>query len=72
MNKIIIFLLHIITLLIAEDKMLWDLGVIIKSKDSGGTNELIKPLIANTQIVPSYNSTNQLNILIFSTLYSGT
>ena len=68
MSKIIIFLFSIITLLIAEDKMLWDLGVIIKSKDSCGTNELIKPLIANTQIVPSYNSTNQLNIFSISDL----
>ena len=57
MNKVVIFLFSFITLLFSEDKILWDLGIIIKSNPSiSKENNIIKPLISNTQIAPSYNT----------------
>ena len=57
MNKIFILILSCLTILLSEDKVLWDLGITIKSKDIPevikNTND-IKPLIANTQIEPLY------------------
>ena len=67
MSKIIIFLLSITTLLIAEDKMLWDLGIVIKSKEYENNN-IIKPLISNTQIMPSYKKIEKTDFLSISEL----
>ena len=40
------------------NKVLWDLGVSIKSN-----NKIIKPLISNTQIIPEYNKNTDMHNL---------
>ena len=63
MNNIFIFLFSLITLLYAEDKMLWDLGIIIKAENNtpNTKNDIIKPLISNTQIAPLYKKHDDIN-----------
>ena len=70
MNKSIfrILLIALMNILFAEDQILWDLGVIIK-KDDTNTNDIIKPLISNTKIKPSYvESMQQLNLFDISNI----
>ena len=70
MNKsiFIILLIALMNILFAEDQILWDLGIVIK-KDHANTSDVIKPLISNTQIKPSYvESMKQLNLFDISSL----
>ena len=70
MNKsiFIILLIALMNILFAEDQILWDLGIVIK-KDHTSTSDVIKPLISNTQIKPSYvESMKQLNLFDISSL----
>jgi len=54
MNRIIIlFSILFTSLIFNQDKIFWDLGVIVKPKVQLNQNS-IKPLIANTQIAPTY------------------
>ena len=52
MNKLLISLI-ILTFTFADEVILWDLGVRIKSNTTYNKN-MIKPLIADTQIMPIY------------------
>ena len=64
MNKIIIIILLIIlsSFILAKDKVLWDLGMIIKSdKNQSTKNSTIKPLISNTHIMSSYKNSDNIN-----------
>ena len=62
MNNIFILIFSLLTLLNAEDKFLFDLGITIKSKEINKNTEFIKPLISNTKISPVYNN-NQINLV---------
>ena len=55
-------------ILLSEDKILWDLGVVIKNNQQN-QHSMIKPLLSNTQIKPSYGqSMKTLDFLDISTL----
>jgi len=62
MNNILIFIFSLTTILFGKDKILWDLGIIIQSQHNQASNNVIKPLISNTQIAPSYkNNAHDIN-----------
>tara|TARA_Y100000996_G_C22522355_1_gene642988 strand:+ start:113 stop:667 length:555 start_codon:yes stop_codon:yes gene_type:complete len=68
MNNILIFIIIISNIVFSEDKILWDLGVIIKNNQQN-QHSMIKPLLSNTQIKPSYGqSMKNLDLLDISTL----
>ena len=70
-NKIILIVLSLTTLLFSDDKLFWDLGVVIKSNNNKivkNNNSLIKPLTANTQLVPSYKKTENMDFSNISIL----
>ena len=68
MNNIIIFIIIISNIVWSEDKILWDLGVVIKNNQQN-QDSMIKPLLSNTQIKPSYNQSMQsLDLIDISTL----
>ena len=53
MNKILL-LISCLSFLFSEQKILWDLGVTIKNEKN--ENAILKPLISNTQIAPTYTT----------------
>jgi len=62
MSNILIFIFSFTTILFAKDKILWDLGIIIQSQNNRSSNNVIKPLVSNTQIAPSYkNNISDIN-----------
>tara|TARA_Y100000814_G_C12194729_1_gene355923 strand:- start:129 stop:704 length:576 start_codon:yes stop_codon:yes gene_type:complete len=66
MNKNFIFIFSFLAFIFSEDKILWDLGVTIKSKDSNFSfkknTDSIKALISNTQIAPLYKDNFKINL----------
>ena len=68
MNNIIIFIIIISNIVWSEDKILWDLGVVIKNNQQNQAS-MIKPLLSNTQIKPSYSRSIQtVDLIDISTL----
>ena len=65
MNKVF-YMLIISSFIFSEEKMFWDLGVIVETKSEIKQSEIIKPLVSNTKITPKYNSMNNFNILNFN------
>ena len=66
MNKNFIFIFSFLAFIFSEDKILWDLGVTIKSKDSNFSfkknTDSIKALISNTQIAPLYKDNFKIDL----------
>ena len=59
MSKLLIAI-SMITILIPNNTILWDLGVSIKSSDNS-ENNIIKPLISDTQIIPEYSKNTTIH-----------
>jgi len=72
MNRNFIFIFSFLAFIFSEDKILWDLGIVIKSKEAHSLVEnnidSIKPLISNTQIEPSYKDDMKIDLLDEMTL----
>ena len=62
MNKLLIPLI-VLTFLFSKEKIFWDLGVIINSKHNIQEENIVKPLIANTQIAPQYKTLDNISKL---------
>tara|TARA_Y100001970_G_C14187481_1_gene833416 strand:- start:385 stop:930 length:546 start_codon:yes stop_codon:yes gene_type:complete len=58
MNKILI-LFSILSCIYSEQKILWDLGIIINPENENNRSNMIKPLISDTKILPQYKKENK-------------
>jgi len=57
----ILILFSILSFLFSQEKILWDLGVIIKPKNNSEETNIIKPLISDTQITPQYKNMDKMS-----------
>ena len=55
------------SVLFSQEKIFWDLGVVIKDSKKQQTQNIIKPLISNTQISPVYKNHEDSNLFDLTT-----
>ena len=60
-------IISFLSVLFSREKIFWDLGVVIKDSKKQQTQNIINPLISNTQISPVYKNPKDSNLFDLTT-----